>query len=301
MIAGVDEFKKLTGYDIEAFLNDFVAFSANNYQSIVDYYSGGTLISEAFKEMDRLIGESNRIEAIMELNADRLKTNDHWVLVETIGDIQVNLWTCQNMSKWTRSSRLNQYDSSITVEKGLRQFETFETVAKEAGSLDSDNEWSNIAIDNLITEEDYTTEGGKIFWVKLQNSYNYGIPNIVDSLSGETIYGKDIVKKFEFVGNDLATISGNDAIKQSLSTKLDTVKGSIPEFPDRGVDPQSTSTNVNSIQYPSIFRNLLNLFQDDARWKEVNLLDLYREDDAVFMKFEVKTILKDSFLTNLKI
>lgn len=301
MIAGVEEFKNLTGYDIELFLNDFIAFSSNNYQSIVDYYSGGVLVSDAFKELDRLVEESNKIEAIMDLNADRLKTNDHWVLVETLSDIQVNLWTCKKMSKWTRSSRLNQYDSSITVEKGLRQFETFENVSKEIGSLDPDNEWSNITIDNLITEEDYTTEGGKIFWVKLQNSYNYGIPNIVDSLSGETIYGKDIVKRFEFVDNDLATISGNDAIKQSLSTKLDTVKGSIPEFPDRGIDPQSTSTNVNSIQYPSIFRNLLNLFQDDARWREVNLLDLYREDDAVFMKFEAKTILKDSFLTNLKI
>jgi len=301
MILGVSQFKDITGYDIELFFNNYIYFMNQYYQSIVDYYKGGELVAQSFNSLNLLIDEVNKIEPLFELHQNRFTTIDFWEILDAFSEIQVKLMTCQKMQKWTKSSRLNQFDTNIAFDRGLRQFETFESVAKSVGSNDPDTDWANISIDNLITEEDYTTEGGKIFQVKLQNNANFDLPNIIDSLNGTNIYGKDIVKKFEFVDNDLKTIDGNDNITQSLDTKLSLVKGSVPEFQDMGLDPQSTSTNVNSIQYPTIFRNLLNLFQNDGRWNEVTLLDLFRQDDAIFMKLRLQTILKDSITTNLKI
>lgn len=301
MILGVSRFKEITGYDIEVFFNDYIDFVSKYYQSLVDYYKGGELVAESFNSLNSLIEEANKIEPLFELHQNRFDTIDFWEILDSFTEIQVKLSTCKNMQKWTKSSRLNQFDTNISFDRGLKQFETFEAVAQSVGSNDPDTDWANISIDNLITEEDYSTDGGKIFQVKLQNNANFDLPNIVDSLRGTNVYGKDIVKKFEFIDNDLKVIEGNDCIIQSLDTKLGLIKGSIPEFQDMGLDPQSTSTNVNSIQYPTIFRNLLNLFQNDGRWNEVTLLDLYRDEDAIFMKLSLKTILKDSYTTNLKI
>lgn len=301
MLQGIEDFKKITRYDIEKFFNDYVDFVSQYYQFIVDYYNGGKLNGTAFKKVDDLLTECDTIEAIFELNQYQFNTVDFWTIQDTFSEVHTNLLTCKKMSKWARSSRLNQFDSSLKVERGLRQFETFERVSSSLGSNNGENDWASIAVDNLITEEDYTTDGGAIFSVKADNGANSTIANIVDSLTGENVYGKDIKKKFTFVDNDIETVAGSDCLSQSLETKLSTTKGDIPEFPDMGLSPQSTSSNVNSIQYPSIFRNLLTMFQGDGRWSEINLLDIGREEDAVFIKIEAKTILGDSFKTNLKI
>ena len=193
MILGVSQFKDITGYDIEVFFNDYIDFTNIYYQSIVDYYKGGDLNNDSFNKLNHLIEEANKIEPLFELNQNRFNTIDFWEILDVFTEIQVKLSTCQNMQKWTKSSRLNQFDTNITFDRGLKQFETFESVSRSVGSNDSDTDWANISIDNLITEEGYTTEGGTIFQVKLQNNANFDLPNIIDSLKGVSVYGKDIV------------------------------------------------------------------------------------------------------------
>lgn len=297
----LSNFKEITGYDLEGFFNDFVDFVNNDFQLIVNYYNGGETPNKSFKELDRLLDEAHKIESIWEIHNSRFNDVSYWELCDKYTDIYGKLLTCKNMSKWTRSSRLNSFDSNIKFSRGLKQFETFERVAKSVGSQDPQNDWADIAINNLITEEDYTSEGGVIFSVSLQNNFNFDIPNIVDSLIGDNIYGKDIDKSFTFKDNDLSVVQFEDALLQSLEIKLSTKKGDIPEFEEIGLEPSATSSNVNTIQYPTIFRNLLSSFQLDGRWSEINLLDLYREEDAVFLKLEIKTVLKDNYVTNLKI
>lgn len=300
MIAGIDQFKKITGYDIQSFFQRYIRFVENDYQNIVDYYNGSNMVASSFNELDNLLNEVGIVEPFFELYSNSFNTIDFWEIVTNFDEIYTKLLTCKNMSKWSRSSRTNRFDSNVKIERGLKQFETFEKVSSTVGSVDPQNDWTSIAVDNMIVEEDYTSEGGKIFTVKLLNNANFDILNIVDNLVGDNLYGKDIDKVTKFVNNDLAVKKYGDAVRQSLETKLATIKGSIPEFPERGIE-SDTSSNVNTIQYPSIFRNILNLFQGDGRWSEVNLIDLYRDQDAVFMKLEAKTVLKDSFITNINI
>ena len=79
------------------------------------------------------------------------------------------------------------------------------------------------------------------------------------------------------------------------------MKGQIPEFPEYGLPNDMIGNSVNAIQYPTIFRNLLNMFQRDARWVEVNLIDLYRKEDSIFMKVNAKTVTNNYLVTNIQI
>ena len=92
-----------------------------------------------------------------------------------------------------------------------------------------------------------------------------------------------------------------DAIKQALNIILNALKGCIPEFPEYGLSNEFIGTTVNAIQYPVIFKDLMNMFQRDSRWSSVELLDVYTEEDAVFLKIQAETVTKTDYLANVPI
>lgn len=301
MIAGLEIFRQITGYNIEAFFRLYRFFVANHYQNILEYYNGADRVANSFAVLAELNRQITMIEPLIDLHRNRFQTIDSWNIVDAYGDIFVAVETVNNMSRWARSSRTTQFDAGVRVNRTLTQGQTFETVLRTEGVRDYDNDWTLVNIENYIQEEDYTSNGGLQFSLTLRGSSNFNLPNIVDNLNGENVYGKDIQRGFVFVDNDLQTVVGSDAVKQTLDTILMTIKGSIPEFPEDGIENDIIGSNVASIQYPIIFRNLLNIFRKDGRFTEVNLLDLFRDQDSIFMKFEVKAILKDAFITNLSI
>ena len=296
-----DKFKSVTGYDIETFFQRYVDFVSNFFQSIVSYYEGGVLNQEAFFELDQLLLEASKIEPLFELNDSRLNTVDMWDLLDNFTDIGIKLETAKNMSKWSRSSRLGINDISTKINRVLRQGETVEELADSIGYTDTQNNWKGIAINNTIIEEDYTLEGGSLFTISLQNNLSLDIDNIVDSLTQDSLYGKDVNRKIKFVNNDLDLTTGVKNIEQNLGVKLSSFKGNIPEFPEYGIDGEIIGSSQGAIQYPSLLRDVIAVFKDDARWSEVNIVDLVREEGAVFMKVECKTILNDSFVTNINV
>lgn len=301
MIIDFDLFKKVTGYDIKSFFVRFTNFTTNQYQYIVTYYGGGDLNQDSFFELNYLLKECTKIEPLFRLNNKRLSSIDMWEILDLFTEVQTKLWTIEKTGKWMKSSRLNTNDTSTKINRIQGQYETLEMMADELGFSNSQNDWVSIALNNQAIEEDYTMEGGKMFTVSLQNNFNIGLPNIIDYTVGKNVLGKDILKKITFTDNDLETLNFEKAMTQSFEIKINVQKNSIPEFPEYGVNNEIIGTNVASISYPSLFRDLLNLFKQDSRWKEVNLLDLYRDKDSVFMKFEAKSILKDAYVTNINV
>lgn len=79
------------------------------------------------------------------------------------------------------------------------------------------------------------------------------------------------------------------------------MKGSIPEFKDYGLPSDFIGTSVNAIQYPSIFKALMNMFQRDNRWSSAELLSLERKDDNLFMKVKAVSVTNDNFIINVPI
>lgn len=296
-----DSFKRITGYNLQSFFERFVNFMNNHSGNVIGYYNGGTLSNVSFNELELLLKESSKISPLFENFGSNFTYMGYWELLDKFTDIQTGLLTFKNMSKWSRSSRMNKYDSSVSVDRKIRQGETIEAIAAEVGYSEPQEDWFNVALSNQLVEEEYTPDGGKIISISFQNNANLVIDNIVDSLKGKNVLGKDIQKKFEFLDNDLVTVEYEKAIEQALFIILGTVKGGIPEFPEDGTSNDSVGSNVSTIEYPSLFRNLLAMFRKDGRWSEITLLDLSKDQDNVFMKIGCKTILQNRTITNLPI
>lgn len=298
----VEKYYDITRIDIRQFFEGVATFISDDYPSILSYYEGGNVPASAFKTLDSLLLQCESIDAAFFRFSSQMKTLDMWDLLDAFEDSWGQLLTINNTSKWMRSSRVGRYDSKFYLERSLKDYENFEQVAASVGSNDPQNDWEDIAINNFITEEDYSPrDGGPIFKINLSSTANFGIQTVVDSLVGESILGKDIDKRFYFANNDLAIVEYKDAINQTVDTTMNTLKGDIPEFPEDGISNEFIGTNVSAIQYPTLFRNLSTMFAKDDRFIEVNLLSLYRKDDYIIMKIKVKTVNNDSYITNINI
>lgn len=297
-------FKDITKIDMQSFLEEAVVFFQTGYANILNYYQGGDVPTDSFVELDSLLKTCEKIDAAFFQFSDQMLTSDMWDLAELFADIWGKLQTANNSSRWMRSSRVGRNDTKFYVNRLLNDRETFEQVARSLGSENPQDDWEDITVRNLIQEEDYDAtdnQKGVIFKVSLNTVISYGIENIVDNPIGDKILGKDMDKCFHFDNNDIATVEGRDAVDQTIDTILNTMKGSIPEFPEDGTDNDDIGANVIIVKYPSLFRNLLNMFSKDARFKSVTLLSLERVDDYVMMKLNIETVDRDSYLTNIKI
>lgn len=287
------EFKQITGYDIRKFLNDFYRFTIEHYPNIVNYYNGSDIIQQSFNELDRINRESQKIEGLLQFYSKRFNNVEYWELYDKFSDIQIKLDTTSNLSRWMRSSRTDRYSSEVSVEYVLKQNESIERVSKKAGNELYDNEWYKIAVDNDLNEEKYTSAGGNILTIKLSNKLNFSLRNIVDTLSELNLYGKDIKKKFTIEDNDVVTLQGMESLMQTFSTIFETFKGSIPEFPEDGLSNFVIGSNVNVIGYQYIFRNIIEMFKKDDRFKSVELVDLQKREDIVYLSVQARTKIND--------
>jgi hypothetical protein len=295
----IEKFKDITNYDIKKFFSDFVYFIENNYKDIVGYYNGQDIDREAFNSLDDLKRVANEVNSVIEFNSDRFDNSEFWELIDKFSNIQIQLSTIDNLSRWLRSSRTDRYDATIKVEYIQKQLESLEQISKKSGDINPDDSWINLAIKNDLNEEKYTSAGGVIMSINFANNLSFNIKNVVDTLKFENLYGKDIQKRFEIINGDIATLQGISSLEQTFETIFLTMKGSIPEFPEDGINSELIGSNANTISYPSIFRNLVNMFQKDDRFSSVDLIDLYRQDDAIYLKIQAKTKIGDILLNEI--
>lgn len=297
-----EKFYNITGYDIKSYFQKFVDFCTNDYPLIVDYYSnGGEMDKDSFLRLVELTKESETIEPLFILHENTLDDISMWDILDNFTETQTKLSTIKSSARWLRSSSLDK-NNTLQLEKTLRTGERFEDVARQLNSENPEDDWMDITIPQYIEETDYSfSDGGNRFYVNLRNIGGNYLDTVVDVLVGENILGRDIDLNFVFENNDLKIVVGDDAIKQALDAILSAQKGCIPEFKDYGIANEFISTTVNAIQYPSIFKNIMNMFQRDSRWDSVELMDVKREDDAVFLSLQCKTVTKKDYLVNVPI
>lgn len=298
-----DRFQSVTGYDIKSYLENFVLFCRNSYPVIVQYYNGRTVDTEkVFSELDYLLAQAETIESLFSLKENQMSTIDYWELLDVFTNSQTKLWTVNNSSKWLRSAIIGRYGGNTVVQRTLKSRETFENVTDSLGVSEADDSWVNIARPNQIEEELYTPDDGSpMFKVNMRVSGVSSIDNIVDSLSEKSILGKDIDKNFGFNDNDLSVVEYDAAIKQAFDTILNSLQGSIPEFPEYGFTEQAIGVSMKALSYPTIIKNLMDMFSRDGRWGEVNIMDLFVKDDNVYCKVSARTVVNNYIVTNVQI
>lgn len=296
----LEYFKKVTGYDIQSFMNDFVIFSNTHYPQIVRFYNGDDIDRTAFNFFDDLKTESNKIESLIDQHSHSFNNTDFWQIEDIFSNIQCRLSTVDAMSKWQRSSRLNRYSASINIDYVQSQNQTLENISSRTGSADPDN-WTNIALDNQVIEEDYTMSGGKLLKLSFKNSLNFNLANIVDNLSSDNLYGKDIQNIFTISNSDIVCLSGKEAVEQTFGTIITTIKGGIPEFPEDGIPDYLFSGNQNILQYPILFRSISSMLKKDDRFNALEILDIMKDQDNVFIKLQTTVKTGDVFKRDLSL
>lgn len=296
-----EKFLSVTGYNIKDFFQSYVDFCSEYYPYIVDYYQGGEINADSFYELDKLIAQINIIESLFQLHENKLDDISMWELLESFSEIVTKLTTIKNSDRWLRSASVGR-TNTLQLEKQLRTGETFETVSEQLELENPEDDWVDIVVPQYIIEEDYITgQGSNTFSVNLKNvGINY-VDNVVDTLVDENILGKDLSTEFVFENEDLKIIKFQKSMEQALQIILEAVKGCIPEFTDYGLPSDFIGQTTNAIQYPIIFKSLMNMFQRDNRWASAELIDLKKVEDSIFMKVRATTVTKEDFLINVPI
>jgi hypothetical protein len=296
-----EKFLSVTGYNIKDFFQSYVDFCSEYYPYIVDYYQGGEINADSFYELDKLIAQINIIEPLFQLHENKLDNISMWELLESFSEIVTKLTTIKNSDRWLRSASVGR-TNTLQLEKQLRTGETFETVSEQLELENPEDDWVDIVVPQYIIEEDYITgQGSNTFSVNLKNvGINY-VDNVVDTLVDENILGKDLSTEFVFENEDLKIIKFQKSMEQALQIILEAVKGCIPEFTDYGLPSDFIGQTTNAIQYPIIFKSLMNMFQRDNRWASAELIDLKKVEDSIFMKVRATTVTKEDFLINVPI
>ena len=296
-----EKFLSVTGYNIKDFFQSYVDFCSEYYPYIVDYYQGGEINADSFYELDKLIAQINIIEPLFQLHENKLDDISMWELLESFSEIVTKLTTIKNSDRWLRSASVGR-TNTLQLEKQLRTGETFETVSEQLELENPEDDWVDIVVPQYIIEEDYITgQGSNTFSVNLKNvGINY-VDNVVDTLVDENILGKDLSTEFVFENEDLKIIKFQKCMEQALQIILEAVKGCIPEFTDYGLPSDFIGQTTNAIQYPIIFKSLMNMFQRDNRWASAELIDLKKVEDSIFMKVRATTVTKEDFLINVPI
>lgn len=290
----LDDFETITLYDISAFFSKYINFIDTKYSNIVNYYSGFTDVSpvDSLKSLANLISEHKKLVDIIILNSSSFNNYEFWILVEYVEDIGLALETANNASKWIRSAVTKSGNKQqVVVDLVMSQGQKIEDVDRDNLKSNDPDSWVQTALDNGLREEDYDMNGGALIKVVYKNNTSLFLAGVVDNIdSAEKTYGLDIDKNITITDDDLVVLSYRDTFIQSMKILTDLKRGDDPSFPDRGVDVKNIlGGNVAGISYPIIFRQLADNFATDDGFKSFSMTDVKRQQDAVYIEFQVES------------
>jgi len=291
----LDNFQTITSYDARQFFADYVIFIEQHYSDISNYFSGisNTMPTEAFQSLDDLQIEYNKLIDVTVLNAELLEDYQYWVILENVEDIGHTLETANKMSKWLRSALTKDgYKQQVVIDYMAEQGQNLEDIERrKIRSTDFSNTWADTAIQNQLREEDYDLNGGYLIKVIYKNNNTLFLNSVVDNIdTPQKTYGLDVKRQITFVDDDLEVLSYQDTLLQSAQILTDLNVGDDPSFPDRGKDIKNIlGGSFAAISYPTIFRQLANNFATDDSFKAFGIVDVRKDQDAIYVDFNIQT------------
>lgn len=290
----------MTGKDIESFLNKSASFFSNQYLELYRYYSGEQkeIGSLPFTLLSDLEKECSIYFEVFTNSKKQLNSTKWYDLLEQLENIDNGLKMSRKINKWTRSSVTKvAYSPNAQYEYTLPQKKTLERVAEqELLSRNPEDDWVDIALDNNLSEEDYSSEGGNILNLELNRIINYGVKvrSVVDLMYGKSIYGKDLDKRIQFEDEDLKVLNYDDTIKQAVEILIMLKKRDNPDYINHGLQTiVAVGSTRSALNFPIINRQLTETFANDDTLKQFKVLNVYIEQDNLFVEFSVKTRLDE--------
>ena len=291
----VERFEDIIKRPIQSYLEIYDDFLQRDQQNILNYFGGilSTPITASFEQLSSLLDEANEISNSIELFRGQLADIELLLLCDVLDDARIQLQTLQNGAKWLRSS-INQgfYSLKPKVDKIMPQLNSLEDMANSEGATDPDFDWIQIALDNDLIEEDYTSQGGINVAVSGENNNGFSLQSVVGSPQGEEVYGRDIYRCIEFVEEegDIKSLLPLPTFVQSCEILLNLKKGQNKEFPSHGISSSVVAgTTRNTVNYPSLFRQLFSTFQRDDTIKSIEIIDLDIDADSLKVTVNIQS------------
>jgi hypothetical protein len=293
----LSEFKQITGKDIAGYFINAMRFFNGDYSTIVNYYSGitSTISSKPFANFDTLKQQNKDVLETFKEHSRQFNNLKWFLLIEQIEEVDNRLQTLSKINKWARSSLTKvAYDPSFQVEYVMKQNQTLENVASNIeGSQNPNDDWVDIALQNRLSEEDYTPEGGTNVNLSFKRlNVNFNINAVVDVISGKSVYGKDINRQLQFDGdnNDLKVLGYDDTILQAADILANLRKGDNPDNPDHGLQANVIAGGNKAIfNFPVITRQMSASFSNDDTLKNFTINNLSIDQDNLACDYTVAT------------
>jgi len=286
-------FEKINNPNLPFFLNSYAEFVSQRYPSIVSYFKGlSNYIDKGVSdEISDLEFDQSRTMSLIEQSKYFISDDiSSWDSVEMIDDIGVKLLVIRATPKWFRSSEGVITDSNPVVESFLKTRQTIESFALENGSNDIDSSVTSLSVLNSLFEDSYTYEGERSLSMKVSFTVSTQDISTVDIMVGDNIIGKDIGREISFSDNDIVCLDSRSTLIQSAETSLNLRRGSLQEFPTLGVSQEQLTNNINSLQFPSIFRQIVEVFGEDDSFVSIELIDYGINEDSADMRFIITAI-----------
>lgn len=301
-VAVLDEFQALTSQDVKQFLTDANNFLQTSYNRIVLYYQGqpSQVQSGDFKVFDNLRKRTESMLATFRIQGNVLKNLKFWLLLDHIENVDSRLASLYKINKWSKSSLTNfGYDPAQQAAYTLKAHQTLERVSQDVlNNTTPDDDWVQIAINNNLKEEDYTVQGGSTVLLSFPNVNNgVSVSAVVAVMVGNAILGTDFDKatRFDPVTQDLAVLSPEDTVQQSMQILANLRKNDNPDFPQYGLQSSVVVGGTRaSLNFPVISRQLTETFASDDTFKNFTITQIGVINDTLSIAFTVQTRLNET-------
>lgn len=303
----LDEFKAKTQCDLRSFLTVAQSFIKNDRLRIMRYYAGEVKVIDAaaFNHFESLKKQLQTIFQLYHSQSHTFVNSKWWDVLESLELIDNTFNDLQNIHRWSRSSITKfGYDPNIQIDYTLSENQTLERVSQDVlGQSDPNNQWYDIAINNDLTEEEYSINGGTTVQLSYpRNNRSLQLNAVMDVMVGKRIYGIDLHRKLTFVKNnfnqetDLAILSHDDTIIQAVDILIRLKRNSNPDRPFQGLQSNLVvGGNRALLNFPIIIRQLSEVFATDDTLQNFNVQNIEFQQDNLTASYEVETRLSESF------
>lgn len=295
-ISILDDFQSLCKKDIGAYFNGIIGFMGSDYVEILNFYTGKSpsVTASSFKNFDFYITETATFLSLFDQFRRQMGNLKWWDLLEKVENIDNRLKTLNSINRWARASTAKVgYNPTVQFQHVLRQNETLERVAQDVlGKSDSYDSWYDIAVNNDLIEEGYTPDGGVNLNLTVNNGFSTGfiINSVVDMISSDTVFGKDLYMNLEIDqdASDLVVLDYQDTIMQAIGILATLKKNDNPDFPTHGLQSSVVVGGSRAgMNFPMIQRQMSETFATDDSLKNFTITSMNFDQDNLYVNFSV--------------
>lgn len=298
----LDEFYSITGCDVRNFLMEYSIFYQTDYFTIKNFYTGKSksISPESFVNFQSVRKLLKDVFSKFQNFNKQLENIKFVELLEQIESCNDVLCSLNKINKWARATTDRfGYNPRFKLQYVLSQYDSLEKVANlVVQSNNPQNDWRSIAVENHLTENDYTSQGGNVLQITMDNEdvNNFNITSVVDVIKNKSVYGRDLDRNlhFDLEKQDLFLLNEDETIKQAIEILVTLRKRDNLDFIDHGLQAALIIGQSKSVlNFPIVERQLQETFRNDDTLKNFTMTDFKFDQDNVLVQFTIETRLNE--------